>query len=53
MKYVLMFVETEQFHADLEAMDAPERERAGRLAASLMPLVGAEQSLLRQRLTWT
>ena len=28
MKYVLMFVETEQFAADLAAMDEPERERA-------------------------
>ncbi|GIJ24863.1 transcription initiation protein [Micromonospora qiuiae] len=28
MKYVLMFVETEQFAADLIAMDEPERERA-------------------------
>lgn len=28
MKYVLMFVETEQFAADLAAMDDPERERA-------------------------
>ncbi|MEQ4306088.1 YciI family protein [Plantactinospora sp. B6F1] len=28
MKYVLMFVETEQFAADLAAMDEPERDRA-------------------------
>ena len=28
MKYVLMFVETEQFAADLAAMDDAERERA-------------------------
>jgi hypothetical protein len=28
MKYVLMFVDTEQFAADLAAMDEPERERA-------------------------
>jgi hypothetical protein len=28
MKYVLLFVESEQFSADLEAMDLPERERA-------------------------
>ena len=28
MKYVLMFVETEQFAADLAAMDNAERERA-------------------------
>ncbi|GAA1042818.1 hypothetical protein GCM10009557_69690 [Virgisporangium ochraceum] len=28
MKYVLMFVETEQFAADLAAMDGPERDRA-------------------------
>jgi hypothetical protein len=28
MKYVLLFVETEQFAADLAAMDEPERERA-------------------------
>jgi len=28
MKYVLMFVETEQFAADLAALDEPERERA-------------------------
>lgn len=28
MKYVLMFVETEQFAADLAAMDEAERERA-------------------------
>ncbi|MEU8301315.1 YciI family protein [Micromonospora sp. NPDC048909] len=28
MKYVLMFVETEQFATDLAAMDEPERERA-------------------------
>jgi hypothetical protein len=28
MKYVLMFVDTEQFTADLAAMDEPERERA-------------------------
>jgi hypothetical protein len=28
MKYVLMFVDTEQFGADLAAMDEPERERA-------------------------
>jgi hypothetical protein len=28
VKYVLMFVETEQFHADLAGMDEPERERA-------------------------
>ena len=28
MKYVLMFVDTEQFEADLAAMDEPERERA-------------------------
>ncbi|MGR6320107.1 YciI family protein [Micromonospora soli] len=28
MKYVLMFVETEQFAADLAAMDESERERA-------------------------
>jgi hypothetical protein len=28
MKYVLMFVETEQYAADLHAMDEPERERA-------------------------
>ena len=28
MKYVLMFVDTEQFAADLGAMDEPERERA-------------------------
>ena len=28
MKYVLMFVETERFAADLAAMDDPERERA-------------------------
>lgn len=28
MKYVLLFVETEQFAADLAAMDGPERERA-------------------------
>jgi len=28
MKYVLMFVETEQFAADLAAMDEVERERA-------------------------
>jgi hypothetical protein len=28
MKYVLMFVATEQFEADLAAMDEPERERA-------------------------
>jgi hypothetical protein len=30
MKYVLMFVDTEQFAADLAAMDEPERERAYR-----------------------
>lgn len=28
MKYVLLFVDTEQFAADLAAMDEPERERA-------------------------
>ena len=28
MRYVLLFVETEQFKADLAAMDGPERERA-------------------------
>jgi hypothetical protein len=28
MKYVLMFADTEQFAADLAAMDEPERERA-------------------------
>ena len=28
MKYVLMFIETEQFAADLAALDEPERERA-------------------------
>jgi hypothetical protein len=28
MKYVLMFVDTEQFAADLAAMDEPERGRA-------------------------
>jgi hypothetical protein len=28
VKYVLMFVETEQFAADLAAMDEPEQERA-------------------------
>ena len=28
MKYVLLFVETEQFAADLAALDEPERERA-------------------------
>jgi hypothetical protein len=28
MKYVLMFVDTEQFEADLAAMDDTERERA-------------------------
>jgi hypothetical protein len=28
MKYVLMFIDTEQFAADLAAMDEPERERA-------------------------
>jgi hypothetical protein len=28
MKYVLMFVDTEQFTADLAAMDEPERDRA-------------------------
>ena len=28
MKYVLMFVDTEQFEADLAAMDDSERERA-------------------------
>jgi len=28
MKYVLMFVETEQFAADLATLDEPERERA-------------------------
>jgi hypothetical protein len=28
MKYVLMFVDTEEFAADLAAMDEPERERA-------------------------
>lgn len=28
MKYVLMFADTEQFTADLAAMDEPERERA-------------------------
>jgi hypothetical protein len=28
MKYVLMFVETEQFETDLAAMDEPERDRA-------------------------
>ena len=28
MKYVLMFVDTEQFAADLAAMDTAERERA-------------------------
>ena len=28
MKYVLMFVDTEQFDADLAAMDESERERA-------------------------
>jgi hypothetical protein len=28
VKYVLMFVDTEQFSADLAAMDEPERERA-------------------------
>ncbi len=28
MKYVLMFVETEQFAADLAALDEPERDRA-------------------------
>jgi hypothetical protein len=28
MKYVLMFVDTEQFAADLAAMGEPERERA-------------------------
>lgn len=28
MKYVMMFVDTEQFAADLAAMDEPERERA-------------------------
>jgi hypothetical protein len=28
VKYVLLFVETEQFAADLAAMDGPERERA-------------------------
>jgi hypothetical protein len=28
VKYVLMFVETEQFAADLAALDGPDRERA-------------------------
>jgi hypothetical protein len=28
MKYVLMFADTEQFAAELAAMDGPERERA-------------------------
>lgn len=28
MKYVLLFVETEQFAADLAALEGPERERA-------------------------
>ena len=28
MKYVLLFVETEKFAADLAALDGPERERA-------------------------
>ena len=28
MKYVLLFVETEQFTSDMAAMDRPERERA-------------------------
>jgi hypothetical protein len=28
VKYVLMFVETEQFAADLAAMDGPEQQRA-------------------------
>jgi hypothetical protein len=33
MKYVLMFVDTEQFAADLQAMEPPDRERAyGRVA---------------------
>ena len=36
MKYVLLFVETEQFENDLQALSQPERERAYQLAAKWM-----------------
>jgi hypothetical protein len=32
VKYVLLFVETEQFEKDLEAMSQPDRDRAFELA---------------------
>ena len=36
MRYVLLFVETEQFARDLEAMSQPDRDRAYELAAKWM-----------------
>src|SRR5918992_938516 len=36
MRYVLLFVETEQFAHDLEAMSQPDRDRAHELAAKWM-----------------
>jgi hypothetical protein len=36
MKYVLLFVETEQFERDFEAMSQADRDRASRLAYNWM-----------------
>ncbi len=36
MKYVLLFVETEEFERDLAAMDQPDRERAFQLVYKWM-----------------
>jgi hypothetical protein len=36
MRYVLLFVETEQFERDLEAMSQPDRDRAFELVAKWM-----------------
>jgi hypothetical protein len=36
VKFVLLFVETEQFERDLEAMSQPERDRAYQLAGKWM-----------------
>jgi hypothetical protein len=58
IKYVLLFVETEQFEQDLEAMSQADRDRAFELVYKWMAdhadltANPAEQALLRCRIDW-